>query len=395
MEQERGNQSSSVTISLLMKQLYLHHIGELVEQVNKASKEEKRQLLEQIKESDKFYLEALGLVIHGKVLFTRHGECGVWAQKKLGANPNSAISENAEQNMSQTNEMTDALLSHPDKPPRIAISPLVRAMQTASLLIPKEIKANISVEVYLSENSSAPSGLDIRSQEDLLAVKKQTPFFSLKRFLLFLASIFYGTEDFKLLKDKRDTAIAKIQKHNIPGQHILKDNKLPQSLDYEGDKIKDTKKLIDETGDEDLWLIGHGKNFSAFFDDAFGIDRNFKYCETRTAYRIKAAGLEPTLYTPPYALVVNQQTGEIEGLYTGISIASTKGGHKGVDAPEVRGAGTENASLKTMGKGLGPTHILSDRAEPSDEEAVVLLQKASEQPDSTPNSLTNIQCSAK
>jgi hypothetical protein len=325
LEENQDNSSSNLDPSESIKQLYLQQTKELISQLNLATKEGKQHQIDQIKESDQLYFEAQGMIVKGKVQFTRHGECGVWGQKKFGLNPNSAISEDAVQSMAATNEATKALLSYPDEEPLIAISPMVRAMQTASLIIPKSIKARISVEKYLSENSNAPSGLDVRSYQDLLDVSNKTSFFSLKGVLFFLSRLFYGPNYFETNNQKRQVAAAKIQPFNQVGKDIYKDQQIPQSLDYNGDKIKETQTLINETSEKDLWLIGHGKNFAAFFKSVFGINTEFEYAETKIAYKIKAQSMEPMLYTPPYSLVINQKTGEIEGRYTGIAITNTKG----------------------------------------------------------------------
>ncbi|HAT1597065.1 TPA: histidine phosphatase family protein [Legionella pneumophila] len=316
--------SSRNQIADSLKQMYIQRIKMLISQLNHGSKEEKQVILQLIKQADQLYLETQGMSVRGQVLFSRHGECAIWGQKKFGVSPNSPISEEAARNMAATSEATKVLLTHPEKSPRIAVSPMIRAMQTASLIIPKDIQANISIEAYLSENSDAPSGLDVRSNQDLQEVSKKTPFLSLKRILFFLTNLFYGQKDFEALNEKRKEAADKIQKHNKPGQDIYKNKNIPQALDYDGDKIRDTKKLINETTEDDLWLIGHGKNFKTFFKEVFDIDRDFKFAETRVAYKIKAEGFEPTLYTPPYSLVVNQKTGEIEGIFTGVSKAATK-----------------------------------------------------------------------
>ncbi len=369
----KENLQSHTRLLESIETLYLQFINTLINQLNVSKKNEKQELLKQIKEADKLYLEARGISVNGQVLFSRHGQCASWGQKKFGLSPNSPISEDAERNMADTSESTKVLLSSPDEIPRIAISPMIRAMQTASLIIPKDLKANVSIESSLSENSSAPSGLDVRSNSDLQETSKKTPFFSIKRILFFLTNLFYGQKVFEALDKKRQEAAHKIQLHNNSGHDIRKDGKIPQALDYEGDKIQDTKKMINETKEKDLWLIGHGKNFKAFFEDTFGIDAGFKFGETRVVYKIEAEGLSSTLYTPPYSLVVNQQTGGIEGKYTGVSKAATKDVVKdGVVHMELQeeshGEDSTSLVIKNLGprnvNNTGPTHDKQDKVEP-------------------------------
>ncbi|KTC99806.1 phosphoglycerate mutase family protein [Legionella feeleii] len=337
-------------------EFYVQQIDALITQLNESTKDQKQKILEEIKRTDQTYLEEQGMTVNGQVLFSRHGECSGWGQKRFGISPNAPISDKAAQNMVTTNQATQALLSHPNETPRIIISPMIRAMQTASLIIPENIQANISIEPALSENSSAPSGLDVRSTQDLETVSKKAPFFSLKRILFFLTSLIYGAADFNALNQKRQEAADKIQSHNIPNQDILIDGKVPQSLDYDGDKIKDTKQIINDTTEKDLWLIGHGKNFKAFFKDLFSIETSFKYGETRVAYKIESEGGEQTLYTPPYSLVINQKTGEIEGHYTGISKTSIKESVQQGTNPEGEVEDSIFPSNVIMRTGLGATN---------------------------------------
>ena len=121
-------------------------------------------IVQEIKTADRQFLATLGLSTKGHVLFSRHGESSDWNQKKLGLNPNAALAEQAIVNMSQTNKTTKCLLHYPDKAPHIAVSPLVRAKQTASLVIPNSLNsAQIIIQPALSENSYTPSGNNITS----------------------------------------------------------------------------------------------------------------------------------------------------------------------------------------------------------------------------------------
>ena len=305
-----------------MEAAYLTQINQLIEQLNTCQDIQRSEILKQIKEMDKLYLLAKGIEITGHILFSRHGKCSMLGQKKLGLSPNTAISEEAAQNMKATNKSSGDLLfySANGESPYIAISPMNRAMQTAGLVIPEKIKnAVISVEPFLVENSDAPSGYDVRSKADMQKLYDQLSFWKtpIKKFLLKISMWIYSDEDFKQLYEKRKNAAAKIQAH---GNTILNfgDDDNPdvrQNLDYNRDKIADTKAFIEQVDQRDCWFFGHGKNFHAFFQKVFGNNSAFDYGETRSVYKVKANG-KASLFSPPYVMVINQETGKIEGKYT-------------------------------------------------------------------------------
>lgn len=308
-----------------IKQVYSKHIQQLITKLNDVGEEQKNVVLKQIKDADKLYLETQSLEIKGHVLFTRHGKCSSWAQKRYGLSPNTSISEEAEKSMARTNQRTRALLFYAESnPPFIALSPMNRAIQTGGLLIPQEIKhAEIVIDPALAENSDAPSGLDIRSRADMKKLYAETSFWKnpLKKILFLVSMWFYSDKDFQILYEKRQQAAAHINQH---GSNIntSKDQAghpdVRQDLNYQGDKIKDTKKLIEHAESRDCWLFGHGKNFKAFFGKELGITSSFAYGETRSVYKITTNADKPSLFSPPYSLVINQKTGQIEGKYTGI-----------------------------------------------------------------------------
>ncbi|MCW8409917.1 histidine phosphatase family protein [Legionella sp. PATHC035] len=307
---------------LSLETLYLKEIKKLIIQLNGAQGAKSSQILAQIHETDRLYLDARGMEITAQVLFSRHGECGMLGQKKLGLSPNAAISEEAEKNMAITNQLSGALLcySSQEHPPLIAVSPMNRAMQTASLVIPQEINnADIKVLPFLTENSVSPSGFDVRSIADMQELYDQLSFWTspFKKLLLKLSIWTHSDEDFSPLYEKRKSAAEKIEQHGK--NKILSDGDKPdvcQNLKYHGDKILETKTLINTVTQRDCWLFGHGRNFRAFFQDVFGMDTDFDYGETRRVYKTKIND-KISLYNPPYALVINQKTGKIEGKYTG------------------------------------------------------------------------------
>lgn len=307
---------------LSLEKLYLKEIKKLIIQLNDSQGAQSSQILAQIHETDRLYLDTRGMEITAQVLFSRHGECDMLGQKKLGLSPNAAISEEAEKNMATTNQFSGALLcySSQEHPPLIAVSPMNRAMQTAGLVIPQEINnADIKVLPFLTENSVSPSGFDVRSIADMQELYDQLSFWTspFKKLLLKLCIWTHSDEDFSPLYEKRKSAAEKIEKHGK--NKILSDGDKPdvcQDLKYHGDKISETKALINGVAQRDCWLFGHGKNFRAFFQDVFAMDSAFDYGETRRVYKTKI-NEKTSLYTPPYVLVINQKTGKIEGKYTG------------------------------------------------------------------------------
>ncbi|WP_058477948.1 hypothetical protein [Legionella steigerwaltii] len=328
---------------------YLREINELIKRLN-SSQEQSSKILAQIHETDRLYLNAREMEITGHILFSRHGESSLLGQKKLGLSPNACISKDAVQNMAITNRSSDALLcySPQEHPPLIAVSPMNRAMQTASLVIPQEIKnANIEVLPFLTENSISPSGHDFRSVADMQKCYSQLSFWTspLEKILLKLSIWIYSDRDFDLLYEKRKSAAEEIQKH---GNKILSDSDKPdvcQDLNYHGDKIQDINALIDRVDQRDCWLFGHGKNFAAFFQDVFGIESDFDYGETRRVYKTKVNGT-PSLYSPPYALIINQKTGKIEGKCTSVSDMSLQE----KPAPFEAAAPSEGATIPNVPK---------------------------------------------
>lgn len=306
-----------------IKKLYFQRIEEIINNLNHVNEEEKGPLLKQLKEVDQAYLNEQKLEITGHVLFSRHGKSAIWAQKRLGMSPNAPIAVSAESSMSQTNQVTGNLLFYPEhNQPFIAISPMNRAMQTAGLLIPEHIcDAEISIEPALTENSSHPSGCDVRSTVDMKKIYETTSFWRepLKVILWFFSMLFCSQKDFNNLYEKRMQALENIKKHGLVESQIIDGHiDVKQDLDYAGDKVEQINKLIKKADGRDCWFFGHGKNFQTFFADLFGIKSIFAYAETRSVYKTRNEQNELSLFTPPYVLQVNQETGAIEGKFTAV-----------------------------------------------------------------------------
>ncbi|WP_131794206.1 histidine phosphatase family protein [Fluoribacter gormanii] len=305
-----------------IQEKYINEVHSLVEQLNESQDAQLSEVLKQIKEMDRLYLEIKGIQITAHVLFSRHGKCSSWEQKKFGLSPNAALSEEAERNMERTSHSTGDLLfySPSERPPSIAVSPMNRALQTAGWVIPREIKnATIAVLPFLAENSNAPSGYDVRSMSDMRKLSDQISFWTspIKKLLLKLSLWIYSDQDFALLYKKRKKAAEKIQEH---GNKILLEecDDVYQNLDYTGDKIEDTQNFIEHVEQRDCWLFGHGKNFKAFFQTVLGITLDFDYGETRRVYKIKDEGHRSSLFVPPYVMIIDQKTGKIKGKCTGV-----------------------------------------------------------------------------
>ncbi|VEB34059.1 coiled-coil protein [Legionella sainthelensi] len=366
---------------------YLKEINKLIEQLNKSQDDQRGKILKQIKETDRLYLQAKGIEITAHILFSRHGKCSTWGQKKLGLSPNAAISERAAKNMEITNQLSGRLLFYPaNQHPRIAISPMNRAMQTAGLVIPVEINnAQISILPFLVENSISPSGYDVRSKKDMQKLYDRLSFWKapIQKILLKISMWIFNDEDFKQLYKKRMVAAENIQTHGMPV--ILEsgaDGKpdVCQNLDYSGDKIKDTKALIEGLEQQDCWLFGHGKNFKTFFQHVLGIESDFDYGETRSVYKIKCDGEVSSLYHPPYVMLINQETGKIEGKYTAtLSMASMeKTTHERHDS-EISDVPQVMAQLgKSISKNIQPMGLENNRKLTSEEPVVFFEEPALE-----------------
>lgn len=67
--------------------------------------------------------------------------------------------------MKKIHEYTSCLLSFPNNTTYVGVSPMVRAKQTASLLLPKKGNLHITLEPALTENSVYPSGMSLMSPE--------------------------------------------------------------------------------------------------------------------------------------------------------------------------------------------------------------------------------------
>jgi hypothetical protein len=296
------------------KDEYLKKIEGLVLDLNQSSTSAHRAaVVKQMKNLDRQYLEGQNISIVGQVMFTRHGQCEPRSRsgKALGLKPNAPLEDVAVEGMANTNKATSVLLLNPNETPRVIVSPLVRTMQTASLLMPVDLKLNVSINPALSEVSTAPSGLDIRSPEE--SIKVSTKSSLLNRTVLAISGAGFGAKYFDKLTTKKTTAAAILSSRSHDNSTL----ETPSALDYNGNKVDDIKSIYKNTKEKDLWLIGHGANFKKYFKETFGLKASFGFCETKTVYKTEKEGQEPSFFIPPYSLKVNQKTGELEGNFTG------------------------------------------------------------------------------
>lgn len=200
------------------------------------------------------------------MFFSRHGECDSWRDKRFGLNPNAAVSDNAMENMERTKTCTRGMLLSPYGTPRIGISPMLRAKQTASMVIPEGTRADLTVEATLSENSNAPSGTSITSMEDFQNLTRQLSFWSspVKYILFKLSQFIYGvTGTFDSIGQKLQSTDNVLEGYQDNGDSLDSSHIEPVA---DADKVTATKALVSESLEthDDTWLFGHGKNFKVF-----------------------------------------------------------------------------------------------------------------------------------
>ncbi len=314
--------------------VYLALIKDLIKELNEAkgNPKEKAIVLHQLKHVDKLYLNAQGIEITRQVLFMRHAECSALGDKALGLEPNTPANDAALAAMKDTHQYTASLLVNQKVPPTVVISPLVRTLQTAVKVVPRDVKANIFIDPALSENGGMPSSTDARGHAQLTKEMNEAPLFSKKKVLsvkvpvpsVKKAMLWVSTKretNFYDLQTKRDEAIDSLREIGEGGTGIGSEAKHSQF--YRNTKLTNEEKKeainnwIQTKGTVDLILIGHGSNFKSFFNDTFENESSFGYCETRSVYVVQdSSDDKPKLYSPSYSLSINQKTGEIEGTYT-------------------------------------------------------------------------------
>lgn len=333
---------------------YKQLIQDLLAELNDANttRVEKLTVLRQLKATDKHYFEILRAPIEKEIFLTRHAHCSQ-KRKGYGLIPNTTVKESALAAMEQSYQYTEAMLDYSDL--QIVVSPLTRALQTAGRLVSGHSNF-ISIDPVLTENSYAPSGCDIRnteqlkemyssaynpfmkflfffakpsssltnkSKEELMHLRENTwnPF---KLLQLYFAIHFYYSD--KQLMEDRNHAIDALKEKS---PDITDSDKEPESHRNvaltEEDKLQGIARLIQESQSTCLWLIGHGKNFRNFIMSLLGDDSIFDYTETCILYWITDTNSqEKRLVCPPYKLKFNQETGEVEGSYTGLIQRSKK-----------------------------------------------------------------------
>lgn len=324
---------------------YQKRIKDLVEQLNRLSPDDyphqAHSIMQDIKTADQQFLLSLKLSTKGHLLFSRHGESSNWSQKKLGLNPNAPLEEQAIINMAQTNKATKSLLHYPDKAPHIAVSPLVRAKQTASLVIPEGLSSvQIIIQPALSENSYTPSGNNITSLAQMKNEYQKMSFWKtpLQVILYALSIWFFGyPEVFQKIQEQSNQADnIMLQVPGVDAETYYSQGQInPRDGSYsfdthsltEDQKVEKIRRLIRDnlkSSENDYWMFGHGKNFQLFFSETFGITSEFEYGETRSVYNVQKEPGATSLFNPPYTFVIDQQTGQIKGKYTESTLALEK-----------------------------------------------------------------------
>ncbi len=297
-----------------IKQVYAHLAKTLCDCLNVCGNDDERrgQILATLAELDRQYLVSQGYQITGHVLLSRHGECNNFSQKRFGLNPNAPISEEADQ-LEATKKQTHFLQLYQNEPMNIAISPMVRPLQTAKNYIPKDTSgADIGILPELVEDSDWPSGMDLRSLTDFQ--DKGTGKGLISRFLFWLSEKISAVSTFVALTEKRKEAARAIAAYGRTDTNLLTENDdIPKATyDPNSNKVKTITNTIFNIRNCDGWLFGHGKNFKALFKKLFNVKSGLDFGETRRIYNVKK-GEEETLFCPSYTLVVNQKTGFIEG----------------------------------------------------------------------------------
>lgn len=321
-----GSIQSIPDITGYSPETYQLDIQQLLSQLNQCSNEldgkdygiQANNLLQCIKGCDTRFLDEQGFSLNAQILFTRHGECSIRGDKRLGLNPNSAVSNAAMENMGNTKAYTKGMWLDPNSVPRIAISPVLRAKQTASMVIPEGTNADLSIEAALAENSNAPSGTNIVSLEDFRKQTQHIPFWKspIRNLLFKVSSWVYGTAGvFDTIQNKLLSADKILKKYQQNSDSTLNSSSITTLEDDK--KIEATQSMIANSVQrhQDTWLFGHGKNFKVFFEKTFGKSDTFDYGETRRVYQVEAINGRK-LFTPPYNLAIDQKTGKWKANFT-------------------------------------------------------------------------------
>ena len=183
---------------------------------------------------------------------------------------------------------------------RIAISPMIRAKQTASKLIPDGFAGTIEIADFLTENSNSPSGKPLLSKNDLQNKRDNS--------LFAISDMYHDDLYFEGLKQKMDEAhqtIAAKTRYSVAES--------VNNVDLNDDeKITCINSYIARYADH-IWFIGHGKNTKKYFENRYLIGKSLEYCETRKVLHYIAHDDTPTEFVVPYYLTVNQITGLFQG----------------------------------------------------------------------------------
>lgn len=284
----------------------LHHI--LYHLTTATSLADQAPYLIELKECDKVFIRFLnnGQDTNIKsVFFTRHGLCSN-AQKDYGFAPNACVENAALIAMSKTGSITQHMLSEENNSKSyIVISPMLRARQTASKIIPDQFKGSIEIGNFITENSSYPSGKPILNMEGLE---------SEQGFMTYVSSKKYDDTYFDNLAEILSSTNADLQQKS--STHLMLDN--PQNINLtDNEKINLINSYIDnkinDYGDIDIWFIGHGKNTQNYFGTRYDIGNSMDFCETRKVIHFTTSEGLPLEFVTPYTININQTSGLFQG----------------------------------------------------------------------------------
>jgi hypothetical protein len=289
---------------------YYDDVRQALFQLNRPEKFNQSDCLANLRSCDENFIKSLNENAKLKsVFFTRHGQCSS-SHKGFGFVPNAALEDSALPFLEKAGLITKHLFSENTKL-QIAISPMIRPLQTASYLIPDQFTDSIEVVNFFTENSSYPSGKPIFNAKSLAQESG---------FMFYAASFFYNDENyFNELSKRCDEAKQKIcgklkqEKNNLA---TLREDVSGNFNFSDQEKITLIDGYIETCGngeDIDIWFIGHGKNTQNYYNK-FGIQDSLDYCETRKIIHFQNEMGDTQEFLTPYILSIDQSSGLFKGM---------------------------------------------------------------------------------
>lgn len=304
-----------------MKPAYVEQLNVLITRLNTLSSSDEamtqtREILHQINELDKTMLAEQGISVQHHFLFSRHGSSKPNGKKRLGLMPNAGLEDDAIANMAISHQLTGGLLIYPKQSLSCWVSPLIRAKQTANLLLPTtNTPHQIRLNEALLENSTTPSGNYITNKEQFNLFKAQYTFWRspLTYICYFLAALFYADKTtLQSVKQLSDTEDQKLADKTSDRTTDLSENSLNPGIKGQDNKchqLTDDIEAVSQQPAQDHWFFGHGHNLKILFKSLFNFTRSLNYCETHRVYQYTNADQQTVLFHPSYHFYVDQQTG--------------------------------------------------------------------------------------